>query len=417
MVSVRAAAAGRLRSLCGAPGRAARPLRRAIEDLSSRTYAVGLGLAHRRPADEMRADASGRGEGMLAVAMTKGSDRQRADVAGPIDVQLVVLDGFFASGLSVTADVLATSNVIGAALGPGPRPQFRWSVRTIDGGPVRSSAGMEIRADGVVDPAAGEVVVVFGPGMADVGRVLADVARPDARALAPVLRAAHGRGALVAASCSSTFLLAETGLLDGGEATTSWWLAPLFRGRYRAVRLRADAIVCDAGTVFTAGAAMAQLDLSLVLVRRLVGHEVAHACARYLVIDEARSSQAPFLVMEHLTRHDELVARAEQWMSAHLDRAIELTDVARALGCSERTLARHFVAATGLSPLRFVRRLRLETAARLLATTALAVAEVAGLVGYDDERAFRRAFLAHFGRSPIAHRRANRAIRAPQAGE
>lgn len=340
--------------------------------------------------------------------MAKGSDGQIAGRVGQIDVQLAVLDGFFASGLSVTADVLATSNVISAALAPGSHPVFRWSVRTVDGGPVRSSAGMELRADDVIDPSAGEIVAVFGPGMADVGRVLADVARPDARALAPVLRAAHERGALVAASCSSTFLLAESGLLDGGEATTSWWLAPLFRSRYRAVRLRVDEIVCASGTVITAGAAMAQLDLSLGLVRRLIGHEVAHAVARYLVIDEARNSQAPFLVMEHLTRHDELVARAEQWMGAHLDRSIELTDVARALACSERTLTRHFVAATGLSPVRFVRRLRLETAARLLATTALAVAEVAHQVGYDDERAFRRAFIAHFGRSPIAHRRAHR---------
>lgn len=343
--------------------------------------------------------------------MAKGSIGQRADNAGQIDVQLAVLDGFFASGLSVTMDVLATSNIISAALAPGRHPRFRWSVRTRDGGPVRSSAGLEIRPDGALDPATGEIVVAFGPGMADAARVLHDVVRPDALELSAVLRGAHERGALVAASCSSTFLLAEAGLLDGGEATTSWWLAPLFRSRYRSVRLRADEIVCASGTVFTAAAAMAQLDLSLVLVRRLVGHEVAHACARYLVIDEARNSQAPFLVMEHLTRHDELVARAEQWMSANLDRPIELADVARSLGCSDRTLTRHFVAATGLSPARFVRRLRLETAARLLAASALPVADVADQVGYDDERAFRRAFVAHFGRSPIAHRRAHRTTR------
>lgn len=331
---------------------------------------------------------------------------------GHIDVQLAVLDGFFASGLSVTADVLATSNVIGAALAPGRHPLFRWSIRTVDGGPVRSSSGVEIRADAALDPAAGEIVIAFGPGMADADRVLADVVRPDARALTSVLRGAHQRGAQVAASCSSTFLLAEAGLLDGGEATTSWWLAPLFRSRYPAIRLRADEIVCASGTVLTAAAAMAQLDLSLVLVRRLVGHEVAHACARYLVIDEARNSQAPFLVMEHLTCHDDLVARAEQWMTARLDRPLELTNVADMLGCSERTLTRHFVAATGLSPARFVRRLRIETAARLLATTTLGVAEVANQVGYDDERAFRRAFVAHFSRSPVAHRRAHRTARA-----
>lgn len=195
---------------------------------------------------------------MIRAVMTRGK-------VGHIDVQLAVLDGFFASGLSVTADALATSNVIGAALAPGRHPLFRWSIRTVDGGPVRSSSGVEIRADAALDPAAGEIVIAFGPGMADADRVLADVVRPDARALTSVLRGAHQRGAQVAASCSSTFLLAEAGLLDGGEATTSWWLAPLFRSRYPAIRLRADEIVCASGTVLTAAAAMAQLDLSLVV--------------------------------------------------------------------------------------------------------------------------------------------------------
>lgn len=340
--------------------------------------------------------------------MAPGADRQ----AARIDVQLAVLDGFFASGLAVTTDVMATSNIVGGSLAPGKLPEFRWSVRTIDGGPVRSSSGVEIRPDGAVDPAIGDIVLAFGPGMADVGRVLTGIVRPDAVALVAALRSAHQRQALIAASCSSTFLLAEAGLLDGGEATTSWWLAPLFRSRYRSVDLRPDRIVCTSGTVVTAAAAMAQLDLTLALVRRLIGHEVAHACARYLVIDEARTSQAPFLVMEHLSRHDELVARAERWMSAHLDAPLKLGDVASALGCNERTLTRHFVAATGLAPARFVRQLRLETAARMLSTSALAVAEVGHAVGYEDERAFRRAFIAHFGRSPLAYRRAHRTASA-----
>ncbi|MBX3275344.1 MAG: helix-turn-helix domain-containing protein [Sandaracinaceae bacterium] len=343
---------------------------------------------------------------VTTAAPTKGPDGRAGGRDGRTAVDLVVLDGFLASGFSVTLDVLATANVLAEALGE-PAP-FRWRTASLGGGPVRSSAGVLLEVDGDVEGADGDVWMVFGQGMASPERVLSDVARPDSRALSARLPAVQGRGATVAASCSSTFLLAEAGLLDGVTATTCWWLAPIFRARYPQVDLRMEAIVCAHERVATAGAAMAQLDLALAVVRRRAGHAIAHACARYLVIDDARSSQAPYLVLEHLSRHDEVVARAERWMSERLARPIELRDAARAAGVSERTLARRFVATTGLAPARFLRRLRIETAARLLATTDLSIARVAEEVGYDDERAFRRAFAREVRRSPAEHRRAHR---------
>ncbi|MCB9593283.1 MAG: helix-turn-helix domain-containing protein [Sandaracinaceae bacterium] len=341
----------------------------------------------------------------MAGKRTKGSaGRSPGQIGHAVD--LLVLDGFFASGFSVTLDVLATANVISEAL--GGRAPFRWTTRSLDGRPVRSSAGAVLEVDGEVDDADGHLWMVFGQGMADAARVLTDVERPDSRALTARLPDAHARGVTVAASCSSTFLLAEAGLLDDTTATTCWWLAPLFRERYPKVDLRADAIVCAHEHVVTAGAAMAQLDLALAIVRRHAGHEVAHACARYLVIDDARVSQAPYLIIEHLSRHDEVVARAERWMAERLATPIDLRAAARAVGVSERTLARRFVAATGLAPARFLRRLRIENAARLLATTDLPIEQVAERVGYEDERAFRRAFGRDQRRSPAEYRRAHR---------
>lgn len=317
------------------------------------------------------------------------------------------MEGLFASALAVTTDVLATANVVGRTLAAERAVTFEWTTRTVDGAPVRSSAGSVVASDGKPELDGADVVFVFGPGMADASRVLCDVERLDARALVPLLQRASERS-LVAASCSSTFLLAEAGLLDDAEATTSWWLAALFRTRYPSVKLRPDEIVCAAGNVWTAGAAMAQLDLALSVVRRFAGYDVAHACAQYLVIDEARVSQAPYLVIDHLSRHDELVANAERWMSQRLAQPFDLAELSRALGAHERTLARRFVTTTGLSPMRFARRLRIETAGRLLATTSLSIAAIAARVGYEDERAFRRAFAEQMKRSPSAHRSAHR---------
>ncbi|MFO0615715.1 MAG: helix-turn-helix domain-containing protein [Polyangiaceae bacterium] len=324
-----------------------------------------------------------------------------------VRVELVLLDGLFASGLAVTTDVLSTANMMGRALLGDGGARFEWTTRTVAGAPVRSSSGALVASEGAAGETRADVVFVFGPGMADAARIIADVEREDARALLPVLRRARERS-LLAASCSSTFLLAEAGLLSGADATTSWWLTQQFRARYPDVRLRSDELICAADRVWTAGAAMAQLDLVLAVVRKFAGYEVAHACAQYLVIDEARTSQAPYLVLDHLSRHDELVARAERWMSGKLATAFDLPELAAALGVNGRTLARRFVAVTGVSPMRFARRLRVETAARLLATTSLSVAAVAARVGYDDERAFRRAFGEQMRRSPSEHRLAHR---------
>lgn len=324
-----------------------------------------------------------------------------------VRVELVLMDGLFASGLAVTTDVLATANVMGNALVGEGATRFEWTTRTLTGAAVRSSAGGVVASDGRVGESPADVVFVFGPGMADASRVVGDVQRDDARGLVPLLRRARERS-LVAASCSSTFLLAEAGLLAGAEATTSWWLTSVFRARYPDVHLRPDEIVCAADRVWTAGAAMAQLDLALAVVRKFAGYEIAHACAQYLVIDEARSSQAPYLVLDHLSRHDDLVARAERFMSAEMGRPFDVVELARELGVNARTLARRFVAVTGLSPMRFARRLRVETAARLLATTSVSIADVAARVGYEDERAFRRAFAEQMHRSPSEHRRAHR---------
>lgn len=105
-------------------------------------------------------------------------------------------------------------------------------------------------------------------------------------------------GAMLAAPCASTFLLADTGLLDGRRATTTWWLAPLFRRRYPKVELVTDQIVVADWPIATGGAAMAQMDLMLAIVGRFAGPSLAKRCANYLLLDE-RHSQAPFMAIAY----------------------------------------------------------------------------------------------------------------------
>ena len=321
----------------------------------------------------------------------------------PVHVDIVVTPRCFASSVAITVDVLSTASLIAESLGRG-EPVFVPRIVSLDGKRVVSSAGVAIEVDGTADSAHGDVVVVCGPGMADVRQVLNDIRSESTRVLTDVLRTALARGALLCASCSSTFLLAETGALDGFPATTSWWLGPTFRATYPSVHLTEDRLVVDAGSVVTAAAALTHIDLVLHLVRRFAGATLAESCAKYLVVDDSRRSQAPFRLIEHLAQGDAAVSDAQALIRANPAKPPSLQQLARTAGVTPRTLTRHFVSVTGLSPQRFVRRVRLELAAQLLRNTNETIRIVAHRVGYDDERAFRRAFEREFGSPPSRYR-------------
>ncbi len=328
-------------------------------------------------------------------------------------VCLVVLDGVLESSFGVTVDMLATANRIVAATS-GPR-RFRVELAGATRR-VRSSTGRTLSTDTTFENVAKtDIVVVLGidvPLRSELERALA---RPDVKAAVRFIERRARLGALVCASCAGTFLLAETGLLDGCAATTSWWLAPVFRQRYPRVELRDDAVMVFAnGRTVTAGAALSQLDLALWLVRYTCGPEVASLCARYLVVDE-RPSQARYTLLGHLAHDSEEVRRAERFVRRNLGRKISTAALARAARVSARTLTRRLHEAVGLAPLQFIQRLKVEQAAHLLATTKLAFDEVARRVGYQDAGALRELLRRELGMTARDLRREQRRPGAPMA--
>lgn len=358
--------------------------------------------------------SSTKGERMVRAksSTTKGSTsafRVQNDPPGArparLRIDVLVTPRCFATSVSGTLDVLASATAIGRAVGLAG-PEFDVRVLSVDGRQVLSSSGMAIAVTGTVSTSSGDVVIVCGPGMADARQVMEDVRGDVGQALRPVLRAAQTRGAVICASCSSTFLLAEAGVLDGLGATTSWWLGPTFRAAYPSVHLDEGRRLVDAGSAITAGAALSHTELMLHLVRRIGGPSLGESCAKYLVVDETYKAQACFRVIEHLAQADPAVALAETRMRAAPAKPPTLAELARQAELTPRTLSRRFVAATGLSPKRFLRRVRLELAAHVLRTSSDAVATVAERVGYDDERAFRRAFQREHGTSPSRYRAA-----------
>ena len=217
--------------------------------------------------------------------------------------------------------------------------------------------------------------------------------------LSCVTGAATPASCQIAASCASTFVLAQAGLLQGRQATTIWWLSRSFRQRYPAVQLDMQRMVVQDGPITTAGAALAQGDLVMQVIARHAGAQLAHTCARYLMMD-ARGSQARYAMVQHLAVQDPQLRQAELWVRARLHQSLRIPDMADALHLTPRTLARRFEAALGLTPLQFVQRLRTEHALQLLQTTTQSMEAIAPQVGYADSNALRRLLHREAGVTP-----------------
>jgi transcriptional regulator GlxA family with amidase domain len=223
------------------------------------------------------------------------------------------------------------------------------------------------------------------------------------------IRAMHAGGATICSACSGGMLIAETGLLDGHEATVHWLSEAPFRRRYPRVRLRLDeALVVsgDGGRLVSSGAATAWHDLALYLVARYVGPATAHALARVQLMQWHRDGQAAFHVFDPPTDHgDAAVAAAQRWIAEHFAVVNPAQQMAEQSGLTARTFKRRFKAATGQPPTSYVQRVRVERAKRLLEQGNASIEEISWAVGYEDPASFRRLFKRLTGLSAGEYRR------------
>jgi transcriptional regulator GlxA family with amidase domain len=302
-------------------------------------------------------------------------------------VTVLEIEGCLASSAAITHDVMATANQISKA---AKRPPT-FSVTTLRYGP-RKNRDRPRGADLVIVPG-------LGLGVATADDLEAKLNSPACRRACEMLAQSFEAGAALAAACASTFLLAEAGLLDGRRATTTWWLAPLFRRRYPKVDLVTDRIVVADWPIATGGAAMAQMDLMLAIVGKFAGPKLASTCANYLLLDERRS-QVPFMAINYFSNQDPRIAKAEKWVRDNIARDFTMEELADAVALSPRTFARRTAATCGVSPIQFVQRIRLETARHLLETTRLSVDEIARQVGYAEPSTLRRLIRRDTQHSP-----------------
>lgn len=334
------------------------------------------------------------------MAAARSRPTRVALVATP-DAMVSPVTGLFET-LAATAEIVAPDERGG---GEGWQP-FALEIVSEQAGPVSSPSGLSVTADRAIDDVdATDVVIV--PSMA---------MEPDGGwqpgrypGIVAWIRAMHERGATVCSACSGGMLTAETGLLDGHEATIHWASEAYFRRRHPQVTLRLDEVLVvsgEGGRLVTSGASTAWHDLALYVVARHVGPATAQTLARYQLLRWHRDGQAAFHVFHPPADHgDAAVLAVQRWLEEGYAVAAPVEEMARRSGLSARTFKRRFTAATGHTPIGYVQRIRVERAKRLLETTATPVEEVSWAVGYEDPASFRRLFKRLTGMAPGEYRR------------
>jgi transcriptional regulator GlxA family with amidase domain len=294
-------------------------------------------------------------------------------------VYVLALNDVFDLGLAAVLDAFGTANELIEMAGLAV-PRF--DVRIVGlRRSVTSKLGFRVPVR-PVDGRAPDCVIVPAIAFKMPGPLELALRRPEVRDAGETLRDWYQRGATMSAACIGTFVMAESGLLNRQQATTTWWLAPFFRERYPDVRLEDSQMVVRSGRFVTAGAALSHMDLALWLIRR-VSPQLASLTAKYLIVD-SRPAQSAYALTDHLVHADPVVQRFERWARSHFTRGFSLDEAAHAAGASKRTLARHMQDVLGKSPLTYFQDLRVERAVHLLKTTSCSVDEVAARVGYAD---------------------------------
>ena len=323
-----------------------------------------------------------------------------------MNVQILALDGVFDTGLAAILDTFSTANAVAEMTGVSS-PRFRTTVVGLRK-TITTAQGLSMPVTAAARAETPDVVVTPAINRITPEPLLQALESSQVRDAGDALRRWSNDGALTAAACVGAFVLAEAGLLDGEEATTTWWLAPLFRQRYPRVRLDEAKLIVQSNAVVTAGAALGHLDLALTLIRR-ASPELASLTAKYLVAD-TRTSQAIYTIPAHLAHGDPLVHKFERWARERLADGFSLDQAAAALATSKRTLARRMQSVMGKSPLDYFQDLRIERAVHLLETSQASVDQIAAEVGYAEGATLRVLLRRRLGRGVREIRRLREAV-------
>jgi transcriptional regulator GlxA family with amidase domain len=318
-----------------------------------------------------------------------------------LDVTILLLNGCYASTSLAPIEVFHSAGRLWNVLtGNSSAPRFRVTVASLDGKPVETPYSVGLLPQVSIDAIERTDIIVVPASGLDL-----DTQFERNRAMFAWLRHWHERGVYIASICSGAAYLAEAGLLDGHEATTHWGTVEAYMARYPAVNWRPDVFVTEDRRVLCSGGVYAAIDLSLYLVEKFCGHEVAIQTAKSLLVDMPRTHQSGYSLLPLSRPHDdEQIRRAETYIKRNFTRDLSIERLASRANMSPRNFIRRFKKATGKLPGKYLQILRVSVAKEMLEDGARSIQTISSEVGYEDIAFFRTLFKRLTGMNPAQYR-------------
>ena len=322
-------------------------------------------------------------------------------------VVILAADNSLLSTIASPMDMFLQAGVLwNVTMGEKPAPLFDVKVVTADGKPVMALNNLPVvpvcsmheieHVDLIILPSQG---FLFNPKDKD------HIARIE------WLKACYENGTDLASVCGGAFTLASTGLLNGKTATTHWGLAKQFKKSFPEVDLRTDLLVTDEGRLFCAGGISADLNLSLYLIEKYFGREIALQSSRCTMVDLDCIYQSPFIMFTPEKNHgDNMILETQQWIGNHFQNQINIESIANKAVMSVRQLNRRFKAATGETVISYLHLIRVDAAKVSLVNTDLPFEEISVNSGYENVSFFRRIFKKQTSLTPSEYRKRFRQI-------
>lgn len=312
-------------------------------------------------------------------------------------VSLIIFEEVMLSCLGGVMDLLDSANEL--VRDSGKTAPFRVQLVAADTPEVRVSPYVHFSCDKTLSDLRSTDLVIIPPFTSEAVRVLKKY-----NSLLIWLTKMKARGAEVAGLCTSSYFLAEAGLLEGRNATSHWQIVEEMQRKYPGVQFMPDKVITDCGGVYTSGSASFSLNLVIYLVEKFCGRDISIQLSKQYAVDMDRSVQNYFAVFQSQRQHeDDAILKAQIFMEEHYHLAITIEQITEQVNMSRRNFIRRFKQATGSNPIAYLRRLKIEAAKKALENGKDDIYSIMFDVGYNDVKAFRSSFRRTTGLSPAGY--------------
>jgi transcriptional regulator GlxA family with amidase domain len=318
-------------------------------------------------------------------------------------VTILALPGSLATSISLPLEILNAANEL-ARSRDRKHPVLQVAIASEQTGPVTTAGGLTI----IASHTPGSITQTDLLILPSLWRNPINTVQRHT-AILPWLRQLARQHSQICAVGTSSFFLAEAGLLDHKPATTHWYYCDQFAKRYPKVELKKQYLITKADNIYCAGSVNSIADLMVHLVRKFHGHGIARQVEGQFSPEIRRPFEDhAYGQVDSNPHQDETIIAAQEWLRQNSSEAIKMAELAQQMDLGMRSFNRRFKQAVGITAGEYLQNQRLGNARELLRTSNLSINEVAAQSGYQDSSYFCSRFKTRMGQTPLAYRKAVR---------